>query len=360
MDEDWSNLDLIDAFDGIDPEDILASDPTLATIARDISRISHNGGVLTNNNTVVNSSNNNNVGEIFVKPEKVLKKVSRVLPYSPPSLCAACNGPSEGVRSFGAVVCMSCRQFFIRSTKNSSHQKFACQRVGPNINRSSCYVNSKSWKSCQKCRFDRCLKVGMVIPQIEGARTPRRNNSQKSPLVVKSSRPSHGHVVHRMLKDNLSRMITMRIREQTFNTKSFTSEDMSRVEQYLNIHVDFTTKVFGDLARLDIGAFRMMMEFIFEGKFYPVYMQKQVDDYQKFCARDLFLKQTGYPFDAVKANDRLRLAVCNGPLVLEYVLASKLGKTSDNEEELDHIIGILTNDPDPAFGCQVKDIYCKV
>ncbi len=76
-------------------------------------------------------------------------------------LCEVCRSPSEGYCYFRTIVtCSSCRAFFNRSVKNNAHALYVCVNVSCD---KQCSIDSGSWRSCKKCRFDRCLQVGMGV-----------------------------------------------------------------------------------------------------------------------------------------------------------------------------------------------------
>ena len=64
-------------------------------------------------------------------------------------------------------VCHSCRAFFMRSVKDAKFRNFQ-HELG------KCVIDSKSRKSCRKCRFDACLKAGMIVSYV------KHQNSEKS------------------------------------------------------------------------------------------------------------------------------------------------------------------------------------
>ena len=55
--------------------------------------------------------------------------------------------------------CSSCRAFFRRSVQNKAFIDFVCRSQQKHSK--FCDINSKSWKSCKYCRFQKCQKSGM-------------------------------------------------------------------------------------------------------------------------------------------------------------------------------------------------------
>merc|ERR1712032_445096 len=65
------------------------------------------------------------------------------------ALCGVCGTIAPGYNLYGSsTVCLKCRQFFIRSAK--SNASFSC--AGGSL----CDITK-----CRRCRFDKCLSVGM-------------------------------------------------------------------------------------------------------------------------------------------------------------------------------------------------------
>jgi len=74
---------------------------------------------------------------------------------SPTEKCKVCREPAAKHIHYGAVTCFSCRAFFRRSIQNQTCDTYKCRKQG------NCEITLKSRKSCQRCRFDKCLEVGM-------------------------------------------------------------------------------------------------------------------------------------------------------------------------------------------------------
>ncbi len=71
------------------------------------------------------------------------------------------HATATGQVHYGAsAACNSCRAFFKRSVQSGKQDRFFCRGLGGN-NGVTCEIKSKSWKSCRKCRFQKCLSAGM-------------------------------------------------------------------------------------------------------------------------------------------------------------------------------------------------------
>jgi hypothetical protein len=89
---------------------------------------------------------------------------------SPPTLCMVCVlGEATSHVHYGTVAaCNSCRAFFRRAVQGEKYANFICPRQqhkivhdGDQQQPDHCEIKSKSWKSCQWCRFQKCLGAGM-------------------------------------------------------------------------------------------------------------------------------------------------------------------------------------------------------
>jgi hypothetical protein len=74
------------------------------------------------------------------------------------TICQVCGDDSPGIRKhYGAISCEACKCFFRRSVQMS--KRYTCNYNG------KCPIGQdkriRHW--CQKCRFQKCLEVGMKI-----------------------------------------------------------------------------------------------------------------------------------------------------------------------------------------------------
>jgi len=83
--------------------------------------------------------------------------------------CSVCAGPAASHSHYGAISCYSCRAFFRRGIG----RPYCCvDGTG------SCNVDWSNRRSCQWCRFDRCLRAGMK-PELVDATLRRRSSVDK-------------------------------------------------------------------------------------------------------------------------------------------------------------------------------------
>ncbi|KAF8569986.1 hypothetical protein P879_02378 [Paragonimus westermani] len=71
--------------------------------------------------------------------------------------CDICGDISAGFHC-NAYVCEACKKFFIRSSKGDNAGKYTCTKS--NV----CEINKDTRTHCQRCRYQKCLRLGMVLP----------------------------------------------------------------------------------------------------------------------------------------------------------------------------------------------------
>ncbi|XP_069611578.1 estrogen-related receptor gamma-like isoform X3 [Ranitomeya imitator] len=103
-----------------------------------------------------------------------------VLRSVPKRLCLVCGDTASGYH-YGVASCEACKAFFKRTIQGNI--EYSC----PVVN--DCEITKRRRKSCQACRFHKCLKVGMMK---EGVRLDRvRGGRQKyrRPVEVETPNP---------------------------------------------------------------------------------------------------------------------------------------------------------------------------
>lgn len=90
------------------------------------------------------------------------------------AVCLVCGGKAAAHQHYGAVCCYSCRAFFRRGITRS----YACVRGDM-----SCQVNSITRTNCKRCRFERCLAVGMRPELVDASLRRKQEEKRRSDLV---------------------------------------------------------------------------------------------------------------------------------------------------------------------------------
>ena len=74
----------------------------------------------------------------------------------PVSDCHVCGDKAIAHLHYGGICCYSCKAFFRRAVQNGKDASYKC-KAG-----SECEVSQQTRRGCQKCRFEKCLRVGMT------------------------------------------------------------------------------------------------------------------------------------------------------------------------------------------------------
>lgn len=104
-------------------------------------------------------------------------------------VCVVCGDVASGIH-YGVASCEACKAFFKRSIQGNI--EYACPAAN------DCEINKRKRKGCQACRFQKCLKMGMLK---EGVRQDRvRGGRQRYlPIVEQPYSEVQTHVTHTKL-----------------------------------------------------------------------------------------------------------------------------------------------------------------
>ncbi|XP_066280511.1 estrogen-related receptor gamma-like isoform X7 [Branchiostoma lanceolatum] len=128
-----------------------------------------------------NRYDSNSSSEILTNgaTEDRMMKCEYMLHSLPKRLCLVCGDVASGFH-YGVASCEACKAFFKRTIQGNI--EYSCPATN------ECEITKRRRKSCQACRFTKCLKVGMLKealrikprPQPEGVRLDRvRGGRQK-------------------------------------------------------------------------------------------------------------------------------------------------------------------------------------
>ncbi|XP_006884724.1 PREDICTED: steroid hormone receptor ERR2 isoform X3 [Elephantulus edwardii] len=108
-------------------------------------------------------------------------KCEYMLNAIPKRLCLVCGDTASGYH-YGVASCEACKAFFKRTIQGSI--EYSCPATN------ECEITKRRRKSCQACRFMKCLKVGMLkegvrLDRVRGGRQKykRRLDSDNSPYL---------------------------------------------------------------------------------------------------------------------------------------------------------------------------------
>ena len=77
----------------------------------------------------------------------------------PLKMCSICLVKAQAGKRhyshYGSLCCFSCKAFFRRAIRDNLTEKFVCK------NRENCDFTQTERTSCKKCRFNKCLEIGL-------------------------------------------------------------------------------------------------------------------------------------------------------------------------------------------------------
>jgi len=79
-------------------------------------------------------------------------------------VCGVCGSPATDVQHYGATACYSCRAFFRRCIGAGKEYRNCSRKTD------RCVVDAVNRTNCKKCRFQKCLKVGMKPEKVDRIR----------------------------------------------------------------------------------------------------------------------------------------------------------------------------------------------
>ncbi|RWS15164.1 C4 zinc finger domain containing protein-like protein [Dinothrombium tinctorium] len=83
-------------------------------------------------------------------------------------ICMICEDKATGLH-YGIITCEGCKGFFKRTVQNK--RVYTCVAEG------SCLITKQQRNRCQYCRFQKCLRQGMVLAAVREDRMPGGRNS---------------------------------------------------------------------------------------------------------------------------------------------------------------------------------------
>ncbi|XP_041106557.1 estrogen-related receptor gamma isoform X2 [Polyodon spathula] len=131
-------------------------------------------------------------------------KCEYMLNSMPKRLCLVCGDIASGYH-YGVASCEACKAFFKRTIQGNI--EYSCPATN------ECEITKRRRKSCQACRFMKCLKVGMMkegvrLDRVRGGRQKykRRIDAENSPylnpqLVQPAKKPYNKIVSHLMVAE---------------------------------------------------------------------------------------------------------------------------------------------------------------
>ena len=137
--------------------------------------------------------------------------------------CQVCEATAGKHNYYGGNVCTSCRGFFRRSIQSKQYPLFICigscaktrfneiPIVTEKERLALCKIDSKSRKSCKKCRFVRCINCGMrpawVLSDEDRMKRLLQRTNKRNQLNIKKQITFHFTQEEKLLVERLKSMI---------------------------------------------------------------------------------------------------------------------------------------------------------
>ncbi len=254
--------------------------------------------------------------------------------------CTVCSKISKVTNSFGVDACGSCRAFFVRSTKDHAYKSFVCATAMCN-----CLVDSKSWLSCQKCRFDNCLKAGMKVPL-------RKKSISTCVSKVKQG-PDRFFMLAQVTKSMKDLLLSP--------LASITLVEEIQLDQFSDKQIEMGNSSICKVMQSDLDILKQFLELYFQSRPFPLKTQKRMWDYVTYSGIQSAKDEDHNPWDNLCTSDRITLALNNIPLVSEFTMTKKLCKADDAKRDFCNIIkSLLSSADDTDYTCTVKKLINQV
>ncbi|XP_057398085.1 cyclin-Y-like protein 1 isoform X1 [Balaenoptera acutorostrata] len=138
-------------------------------------------------------------------------KCEYMLNSMPKRLCLVCGDIASGYH-YGVASCEACKAFFKRTIQGNI--EYSCPATN------ECEITKRRRKSCQACRFMKCLKVGMLkegvrLDRVRGGRQKykRRIDAENSPYLnpqlVQPAKKPYNKIVSHLLVAELEKIYAM-------------------------------------------------------------------------------------------------------------------------------------------------------
>ncbi len=206
------------------------------------------------------------------------------------TICAVCAASASGFRYYGAVVCNSCRAFFSRAAREDAHLDFVCK-----TGLGACRVDSRSWRSCQKCRFRRCAEAGMALHRVQGGAIRRGRRVTAAAAAAAAAAVDPVTLLASEVESKLS-----------LNDRRHIADYMSNHENFRNLYaLNFFSR--------DLETFGVAMAALFEGKPMSLDLHLELDRY--FC---YLIKKIQWDSVRLSAKDYAVLVEGNQPIASAF------------------------------------------
>ncbi len=318
--------DLAEVLGGLDPMELLREDPDLIKVAAEVCDLLGNDD---DANLPIPHSVLPNLGEASLsissldsRPRScehepidqgnsevnICKEESEYVKVS----CEVCGRPANGHRNYGVMTCHSCRAFFSRALKDKAHEAFICVNV---MNVGHCQINSESWRSCKKCRFEKCLQLGM--------KTKKKTQSGHQVVPTVAS-----------VADHLRKSLTL--------THKLSNEDRGFIRMLVLKRHEVKLEQRIKLMMYDLEYYRSRLRQSYHGKAMTLKSFKNFERFTVYSYLQTF-SSGEFSLDGLTRQDRNRLFATNFPIVIEFFEAysAEVLRWKELHNPKAHIEGVL-------------------
>ena len=99
--------------------------------------------------------------------------------------CLVCGANAGRHIHYGGQSCYSCKAFFRRAVIDNTYHNFKCATR-------SCSIDSKSWRSCKWCRFQKCLSSGLKPSWVLEKKERKRRHASKINFITRTQHTESG------------------------------------------------------------------------------------------------------------------------------------------------------------------------
>ncbi len=235
-------------------------------------------------------------------------------------ICPICGDKAGRHTYYGGKGCTSCRAFFRRTVQTKAYQKFKCKFNG------QCEINSHSWKSCQACRFNKCLQAGMtpswVMTEKERkariilrAENKRKRLQQSYPIAPKS----------------------LAMARQPADI--FTEAEYGHTIEFLQTTYDYLLQCMSKYYSLNHNVYDIMLSVMYQGQTYPLHDYNAMETYMLYCAKKYYSDMP--EMLALSERDRARLVSKNYPLCLVFMSTLMVESPVEKQDLIRRFVGML-------------------
>ncbi len=280
--------DLAEVLEGLDPAELLNQDPNLAEVALEVFQLSGTDG------DILKPLKSQDIALPHVK-----STLSCTLNAKPDkrqdakASCRVCNNLTNSrYLNYGALTCNSCRAFFARSNKDNACDNYVCvNELGEN----GCQISSGSWRSCKKCRFKKCLEIGMRM----------------------AGKYRYGD------EDVTARAIVADCIRNSPTMDRLTNEERAFIRCLAVKRVEFQIEQKVKLMMCDPDFFKLKLKQLYHGQAMTLKCFKTTEDFTVFGHLKAF-PSGEFNMDGLTKKDRDRLFTRNIPLAMEFFEAYRI------------------------------------